>query len=38
MKVESIANRMVTFPNEYRHSGTTCTDVDRRVAVNICYF
>ena len=38
MKVESIANRMVTFPNEYRHSGTTCTDADRRIAVNFCYF
>ena len=36
-KVESIANRMVTFPMHYKHSGTTCTDIDRRVAINFCY-
>ena len=37
-KIESVANRMVTFPVHYKHSGTTCTDIDRRVAINFCYF
>ena len=37
-KVESVANRLVTFPATYKHSGTTCTDVHRRVALNIVYF
>lgn len=37
-KIESVANRCVTFPVNYRHSGTTCTDVFRRVALNLVYF
>ena len=37
-KVKSIANRVVTFPVSYRHSGTTCTNCPRRVALNVVYF
>ena len=37
-KVKSIANRLVTFPVSYRHSGTTCTDCPRRIALNMVYF
>ena len=37
-KVESIANRCVIFPAHYKHSGTTCTDVHRRLALNVVYF
>ncbi len=37
-KVESVANRCVIFPAHYRHSGTTCTDVHRRLAINLVYF
>ena len=37
-KVESVANRCVFFPAHYKHSGTTCTDVHRRLALNLVYF
>jgi len=37
-KIESIANRCVIFPAHYKHSGTTCTDVLRRLALNLVYF
>ena len=37
-KVESVANRMVTFPANLKHSGTSCTDERRRVVVNFNYF
>ena len=37
-KVESIANRCIIFPAHYKHSGTTCTDVHRRLALNVVYF
>ena len=37
-KVESVANRMVTFPSQMLHSGTSCTDNRRRVAINFVYF
>jgi len=37
-KVESVANRCVIFPAHYKHSGTTCTDVHRRLAINLVYF
>ena len=37
-KIESVANRCVIFPAHCRHSGTTCTDVHRRLAVNLVYF
>ena len=37
-KVESVANRMVTFPANLKHRGTSCTDEKRRVAINFNYF
>ena len=36
-KVESIANRLVTFPSNTAHGGTTCTDKMTRVVLNINY-
>ena len=37
-KIKSKANRLVTFPATFRHSGTTCTNCPRRVGLNIVYF
>ena len=37
-KVESIANRMVTFPSNLKHTGTSCTDEKTRVVINFNYF
>jgi len=37
-KVDSVANRMVTFPATMKHSGTTCTDEKVRVVINFNYF
>ena len=37
-KVESVANRMVTFPTNLKHRGTSCTNEKRRVAINFNYF
>ena len=37
-KVESIANRMVTFPANMKHCGTSCTDERSRVVINFNYF
>ena len=37
-KVESVANRCLIFPAHCKHSGTTCTDVHRRLALNVVYF
>ena len=36
-KVESIKNRLVTFPTEMFHTGTSCTDLERRVILNFNY-
>jgi len=36
--VESVANRMVTFPANIKHTGTSCTDEKRRVVINFNYF
>ena len=36
-KVESVANRLVTFPNNMMHTGTTCTDEQYRCVMNIDY-
>ena len=35
--VNSIANRMVTFPSGMNHLGTTCTDQKIRVVINFNY-
>ena len=37
-KVESVANRMVTFPSNLKHRGTSCTDEKIRVIINFNYF
>ena len=37
-KVESVANRMVTFPSNLKHRGTSCTDEKTRVIINFNYF
>ena len=37
-KVESVANRMVTFPANVKHRGTSCTDEKIRVVINFNYF
>ena len=36
--VESVANRMVTFPANMKHCGTSCTDEKRRIVINFNYF
>tara|TARA_A100001388_G_scaffold276486_1_gene264396 strand:+ start:1356 stop:1850 length:495 start_codon:yes stop_codon:yes gene_type:complete len=36
-KVESIENRLCIFPHQLKHSGTTCTDKNRRIVLNINY-
>ena len=37
-KVESVANRLVTFSSNMKHRGTSCTDEKRRVVINFNYF
>ncbi|AOO15956.1 hypothetical protein W1080910_042 [Cyanophage S-RIM12 isolate W1_08_0910] len=36
-KVESVANRIVTFPNSTKHTGTTTTDSEYRMVINFNY-
>lgn len=36
-KVESIENRLVIFNTLTLHTGTTCTDVNRRLLINLNY-
>tara|TARA_B100000073_G_C23730835_1_gene570729 strand:+ start:2112 stop:2621 length:510 start_codon:yes stop_codon:yes gene_type:complete len=36
--VNSLSNRLVTFPMHKKHSGKTCTDEKRRVVINFNYF
>ena len=36
-EVESVANRLVTFPQHFRHCGTTCTDRPFRSVINFNY-
>ena len=37
-KVESVANRMITFPANLKHTGTSCTDQQVRIVINFDYF
>ena len=37
-KVESVANRLVRFPASIKHTGTTCTNANRRVLINFNWF
>ena len=36
-KVESVANRLITFPTGLKHRGTSCTDKKIRVVINFNY-
>ena len=36
--VNSVANRLLTFPSDTRHTSTTATDVTQRVVINFNYF
>ena len=38
VKVESVANRLVSFPTQLKHRGTSCTDEKTRVVINFNYF
>ena len=37
-KVESVANRLLSFPANMKHTGTSCTDKKTRVVINFNYF
>jgi len=37
-KVGSVANRMVTFPTNIKHRGTSCTDQNTRIVINFNYY
>lgn len=37
-KINSVENRLITFPSEMKHLGATCTDAKRRLVLNINYF
>ena len=37
-KIESVSNRFVKFPCHLKHTGTTCTDTDRRILLNFNYY
>ena len=36
-KIETVANRMVIFPSNVLHAGTTCTNQKTRVVLNFNY-
>ena len=36
--VESVANRLLTFPSLCKHTGSSCTDEAGRVSINFNYF
>jgi len=37
-KVESVANRLITFPANIKHKGTSCTNENTRVVINFNYY
>jgi hypothetical protein len=37
-KVKSVANRLVTFPTNMNHTGTSCTDEKIRIVINFDYY
>tara|TARA_R100000742_G_C4279310_1_gene103544 strand:- start:2904 stop:3401 length:498 start_codon:yes stop_codon:yes gene_type:complete len=37
-KIKSKANRLVIFPASVRHTGSTCTDKNERIVLNINYY
>ena len=36
-KIESIENRLITFDNNLKHNGTTSTNSQTRIVLNLCY-
>ena len=36
--VNSVENRLLTFPSQIKHCGTTCTNASRRMVINFNYF
>ena len=36
-KVESVANRLVSFPAYMNHTGTSCTNINNRIVINFNY-
>jgi len=38
IKVQSEANKLILFDGPTDHASATCTDIDRRVVININYF
>ena len=37
-KIESVANRIVVFSSDKRHTGTSCTNAKSRVVLNLNFF
>ena len=37
-KIESVANRLISFPSDMKHKGTSCTDEKVRIVINFNYF
>ena len=37
-KVESVANRLVSFPSNMKHLGTSCSDEKTRIVINFNYY
>ena len=37
-RIESVANRLITFPQHIKHRGTTCTNKPYRMVINFNYF
>jgi len=37
-KVESVANRMISFPANMKHTGTACTNIQTRILINFNYY
>lgn len=37
-KIESVANRLVIFDSNLKHTGSSCTDQDTRIVLNFNYF
>jgi len=37
-KVESVANRLITFPANMKHTGTSCTNERTRLVINFNYY
>ena len=37
-KVESVANRLITFPANMKHTGTSCTNEKTRIVINFNYW